>query len=139
MLTSETRVTLPPYHTHTPYVHTHRGQAYVAAFLTKSDKGSTGVGGEESTATSSDKDKSISSRSSDQQQQAVSAEVVSAADSLYEVGTFAQVHTMMSGDSPDSAQLLLLGHRRIKREATVSAVLCCVGCVCGCVSWCVCI
>jgi hypothetical protein len=27
---------------------------------------------------------------------------------------------MMSGDSPDSAQLLLLGHRRIKKEATVS-------------------
>lgn len=26
---------------------------------------------------------------------------------------------MMSGDSPDSAQLLLLGHRRLKREATV--------------------
>ncbi len=31
------------------------------------------------------------------------------------------MHTILSGDTTDSAQLLLLGHRRIKREATVSA------------------
>lgn len=43
------------------------------------------------------------------------------ASHLFEVGTFAQVHTIIAGDSPDSAQLLLLGHRRIKRTATISS------------------
>ncbi|KAG1661222.1 hypothetical protein FOA52_008267 [Chlamydomonas sp. UWO 241] len=42
------------------------------------------------------------------------------ASRLYETGTFAQVHTILPGDTPDSAQLLLLGHRRIKRGATLS-------------------
>jgi len=46
-----------------------------------------------------------------------------AAAHLYEVGTFAQVHTILSGDTTDSAQLLLLGHRRLKRETTVSHVM----------------
>jgi hypothetical protein len=46
-----------------------------------------------------------------------------AASHLYEVGTFAQVHTILSGDTTDSAQLLLLGHRRLRREATVGAGL----------------
>ena len=43
-----------------------------------------------------------------------------AANHLYETGTFAQVHTIITGDTPDSAQLLLLGHRRIRRNNTVS-------------------
>lgn len=30
------------------------------------------------------------------------------------------MHTILTGDTPDSAQLLLLGHRRIRREATIS-------------------
>jgi len=42
------------------------------------------------------------------------------ASHLYEVGTFAQVHTILAGDTADSAQLLLLGHRRIRRQATIS-------------------
>ena len=42
-----------------------------------------------------------------------------AAAHLYEVGTFAQVHTVVPGDAADSAHLLLLGHRRLRREATV--------------------
>ena len=43
------------------------------------------------------------------------------ASHLFEVGTFAQVHTIIAGDSPDSAQLLLLGHRRIRRTSTLSS------------------
>ena len=35
-------------------------------------------------------------------------------DQLYEVGTFAQVHNIVAID-PKRAQLLLLGHRRLKR------------------------
>ncbi|KAJ9508111.1 hypothetical protein QJQ45_021406, partial [Haematococcus lacustris] len=44
-----------------------------------------------------------------------------AANHLYEMGTFAQVHTLLTGDTSDSAQLLLLGHRRIRRKAVISA------------------
>ena len=33
-----------------------------------------------------------------------------------------QVHTILAGDSPDSAQLLLLGHRRIRRTSVVSVM-----------------
>mmetsp|Transcript_22464 Transcript_22464/g.62033 ORF Transcript_22464/g.62033 Transcript_22464/m.62033 type:complete len:1027 (-) Transcript_22464:288-3368(-) len=39
---------------------------------------------------------------------------------LYEVGTFAQVHTILTGEASDSGQLLLLGHRRIKRTEVLS-------------------
>jgi hypothetical protein len=83
------------------------GQAYVAAFLAKPDKATV----EDSVA--ADKAKGAAGSSS-------SEGGSSEADQLFEVGTFAQVHTMMSGESPDSAQLLLLGHRRLKREDTVS-------------------
>ena len=38
---------------------------------------------------------------------------------LYEVGTFAQVHTILTGESLDSGQLLLLGHRRVRRTEMV--------------------
>jgi hypothetical protein len=93
----------------------------VAAFLTKSDKAT----GEDSSSSSSSKAKGADSSSSSSEGGA------SGADNLYEVGTFAQVHTMMSGDSPDSAQLLLLGHRRLKRGATVSACVCVGGGVRG--------
>lgn len=34
-----------------------------------------------------------------------------------------QVHTILSGDTTDSAQLLLLGHRRLRREATVRLLM----------------
>ncbi|KAG2430217.1 hypothetical protein HXX76_010316 [Chlamydomonas incerta] len=44
-----------------------------------------------------------------------------AASHLYDIGTFAQVHTVLAGDSPDSAQLLLLGHRRIRKTGVISA------------------
>ncbi|KAG2447753.1 hypothetical protein HYH02_007211 [Chlamydomonas schloesseri] len=48
-------------------------------------------------------------------------EVRDAASHLYDIGTFAQVHTVLAGDSPDSAQLLLLGHRRIRKTGVISA------------------
>ncbi|KAG2492403.1 hypothetical protein HYH03_009349 [Edaphochlamys debaryana] len=43
-----------------------------------------------------------------------------AASHLHDIGTFAQVHTVLTGDSSDSAQLLLLGHRRIRKTAVLS-------------------
>jgi hypothetical protein len=55
----------------------------------------------------------------------VKADVKTGVEHLYEVGTFAQVHTILSGDTADSAQLLLLGHRRLKREAIVSVMTLC--------------
>jgi len=41
---------------------------------------------------------------------------------LYEVGTFAQVHTILTGEASDSGQILLLGHRRIRRTEMVGHV-----------------
>ncbi len=74
-----------------------RAQAYVGAFLRKETKGeaASGVDG---------------------------AQEAGPVSQLYEVGTFAQVHTILAGDTPDSAQLLLLGHRRIRRTSVVSTV-----------------
>jgi len=46
----------------------------------------------------------------------VKADVKTGVEHLYEVGTFAQVHTILPGDTADSAQLLVLGHRRRKRD-----------------------
>lgn len=53
----------------------------------------------------------------------------SAADDLHEVGTFAQIHTLAlssssgleEGEGTGSAQLLLLGHRRLRRTGVVPA------------------
>eukprot|EP00878_Enallax_costatus_P038130 GHUV01043289.1.p1 GENE.GHUV01043289.1~~GHUV01043289.1.p1 ORF type:complete len:305 (+),score=59.91 GHUV01043289.1:230-1144(+) len=99
----------------------HGGQAYVGAFLAKPDK----VVAEEAeqhkqdstedaaAATASDGDSSGSGSGS--------GAGSSSGNHLYDVGTFAQVHTILAGDTADSAQLLLLGHRRIKREAVLSA------------------
>ena len=39
------------------------------------------------------------------------------ADALHSIGTFAQVHTIMPGES--GAMMLLVGHRRLKRLRTV--------------------
>jgi hypothetical protein len=108
----------------TPHTRARRGQAYVAAFLAKSEK----VLAEEAAAAAAAA--AAHSGEGGQQQQhrepdaaaagAEQQQAASAADGLFEVGTFAQVHTMMTGDTPESAQLLLLGHRRLKREAVVS-------------------
>ena len=41
-------------------------------------------------------------------------------DQLHEVGTFAQVHSIHTGDDRgESAMLLLVGHRRLKRTGMV--------------------
>lgn len=101
----------------------YRGQAYVGAFLAKAEKPA---------AEDSEQHKQTDTASS-----AAAAAANTAGDShssnssssgninhLYDVGTFAQVHTILAGDTTDSAQLLLLGHRRIKREAVVSVTSC---------------
>ncbi|GFR50901.1 hypothetical protein Agub_g13195 [Astrephomene gubernaculifera] len=49
------------------------------------------------------------------------AEAGDAASHLYDIGTFAQVHTVLAGDSGDSAQLLLLGHRRVRKTKVISS------------------
>eukprot|EP00879_Flechtneria_rotunda_P013415 GHRR01014005.1.p1 GENE.GHRR01014005.1~~GHRR01014005.1.p1 ORF type:complete len:539 (+),score=198.08 GHRR01014005.1:193-1809(+) len=90
------------------------GQAYVAAFLAKTEK----VLAEEQAAAgqgeqAKDSNSSTSSSNGD-------VDISKGADHLYEVGTFAQVHTVLAGDTEGSAQLLLLGHRRLKREAVLS-------------------
>ncbi|KAI8475159.1 MAG: Lon protease C-terminal proteolytic domain-containing protein [Monoraphidium minutum] len=77
----------------------HGGQAYVGAFLKKPEKGGAAAAAEGGGG---------------------GAEGEDPAGHLFETGTFAQVHTILSGDTTDSAQLLLLGHRRLKRETTVS-------------------
>ena len=47
-----------------------------------------------------------------------------AADALHSIGTFAQVHTIMPGES--GAMMLLVGHRRLKRLRTVRPAPCSV-------------
>jgi Lon-like ATP-dependent protease len=87
------------------------GQAYVAAFLAKSEKALA-----EEAAAKQQQDGQPAAAAA-----AVGADAAAGSmDHLHEVGTFAQVHTILAGDSSDSAQLLLLGHRRLKREAVVS-------------------
>lgn len=44
------------------------------------------------------------------------------ADKLHEIGTFAQVHTIMPGEN--GAMMLLVGHRRLKRLKTVRTQQC---------------
>ncbi|CAD7702149.1 unnamed protein product [Ostreobium quekettii] len=44
-----------------------------------------------------------------------------AASHLFEVGTFAQVHMILPNEGADPAQLLLLGHKRIRRMSVVNS------------------
>ncbi len=44
------------------------------------------------------------------------------ADRLFEVGTFAQVHNVIKMDDAGGALLMLMGHRRLRRTATVRRV-----------------
>ncbi|KAF6254413.1 Lon protease C-terminal proteolytic domain-containing protein [Scenedesmus sp. NREL 46B-D3] len=97
------------------------GQAYVAAFLAKSDK----VLAEEAAVKQQQEGPSAAAAAAGEGSLLGEAEAAagkgSGVDHLHEVGTFAQVHTILAGDSADSAQLLLLGHRRLKREAVLSS------------------
>jgi hypothetical protein len=90
----------------------------VAAFLAKSDKALA----EEAAAKQQQQD-GIAAAAGEAASSSGDADAAagkgSGIDHLHEVGTFAQVHTILAGDSADSAQLLLLGHRRLKREAVV--------------------
>lgn len=105
-----------------------RGQAYVGAFLKRPTDKDTAAKpkGEVDAAAAAAAQDATKQQEQDQQkqqeQQQQEAEAQDAASHLYEYGTFAQVHTIMQGDTADSAQLLLLGHRRIKRVSTVSAL-----------------
>jgi hypothetical protein len=88
----------------------------VAAFLAKSDKALA----EEAAAKQQQHDGTAAGEAASSSGDTdAAAGKGSGVDHLHEVGTFAQVHTILAGDSADSAQLLLLGHRRLKREAVV--------------------
>jgi hypothetical protein len=115
-----------------PSPRTPRGQAYVGAFLKKPDKllaeeaagrpaAAAAAGAAPSTAEAGAAEGAAAGAGAGEGGAAGSGEGGDAAGHLYEVGTFAQVHTILSGDTTDSAQLLLLGHRRLRREATVRA------------------
>jgi hypothetical protein len=95
------------------------GQAYVAAFLAKSGKALA----EEAAAKQQQDGTAAAAGEASAGDADAAAGKGSGVDHLHEVGTFAQVHTILAGDSADSAQLLLLGHRRLKREAVVSGWL----------------
>eukprot|EP00191_Tetraselmis_sp_GSL018_P003625 CAMPEP_0177620688 /NCGR_PEP_ID=MMETSP0419_2-20121207/27087_1 /TAXON_ID=582737 /ORGANISM="Tetraselmis sp., Strain GSL018" /LENGTH=860 /DNA_ID=CAMNT_0019120359 /DNA_START=394 /DNA_END=2976 /DNA_ORIENTATION=+ len=81
-----------------------RSQAYVGAFLQKSSERQL----EDVVSPSSEDGQSDSS---------VSGEL-DEASSLHEIGTFAQVHSISQMDS-GPAQVLLYGHRRLRRQHTV--------------------
>lgn len=97
-------------------------QAYVGAFLRKDSKEAKKSAGVQDAAVQS---KLKSNLTETAPLSSLSAEEVTqetdAGSQLYEIGTFAQVHTILTGDTNDSAQLLLLGHRRIRRTATLSS------------------
>lgn len=109
-----------------------RGHPYVGAFLRKSDAvkdSSQDKGASPSAAKDKAKEADITTLGGRRIRARAAAtarskdgkgDTADAASSLYEIGTFAQVHTILTGDTPDTAQLLLLGHRRIKRHATIS-------------------
>jgi Lon-like ATP-dependent protease len=92
-------------------VHHRRAQAYVGAFLRREPK--------ETTKAAADTVKPEAPSSSTAGSTIDLDSAIDPTAQLYEIGTFAQVHTILPGDSADSAQLLLLGHRRIKRTAVV--------------------
>ena len=93
-----------------PIISFRRAQAYVGAFLSKAgedahDGGSTGMYQQDGMMDQLDE-------ASDEASTNIQPE------SLYETGTFAQVHTVVPHEQ--GAQLLLLGHRRLKRTGTLS-------------------
>jgi len=81
-----------------------RSQAYVGAFLKKSSQ----LQLEEA---------SVAALSLDEEEASQAGEVHEAA-SLHEIGTFAQVHSISQMDN-GPAQVLLYGHRRLRRKHTV--------------------
>ena len=97
-------------------------QAYVGAFLRKSENGS-GTGGDaSSTAASLSLDNILESESGEGgigSEGKKEEESPLSADDLHSIGTFAQVHTIVPHEK--GTQLLLLGHRRLRATGVSSA------------------
>jgi Lon-like ATP-dependent protease len=97
-------------------------QAYVGAFLRKSEDGVSGSGKEDSsTATTLSMENIFEDEGGDGESGGGKKEEVLplSADDVYDVGTFAQVHTIVPHEK--GAQLLLLGHRRLRATGVSSS------------------
>jgi Lon-like ATP-dependent protease len=98
-------------------------QAYVGAFLRKSDIGSGKDDGDSATATTLAMDDLLENNGGGGSDGAEGGkkedEPLLSADDLHEIGTFAQVHTIVPHEK--GAQLLLLGHRRLRATGVSSA------------------
>eukprot|EP00889_Picochlorum_renovo_P004149 jgi/Picre1/31179/NNA_006533.t1 len=81
-------------------------QAYVGAFLSKEAENKNNGDANHSTENAAQDDFTIGGEAAGDQQPLDP-------DSLYDVGTFAQVHTVVPHE--EGAQLLLLGHRRLRK------------------------
>ena len=95
-------------------------QAYVGAFMKKSIDGSGGnsSGGSSSALSIDDELLGEELSSGDEESSSSSASEILTADSLHSIGTFAQVHTIVPHEK--GAQLLLLGHRRLRSTGVSS-------------------
>lgn len=93
-------------------------QAYVGAFLQRDS--SAAFRADEPLSPEAGRTESDAEPSSWQHGPEVEKAEDNPADALYEIGTFAQVHTVMPGES--GAMMLLVGHRRLKRVKTVSSL-----------------
>ena len=94
---------------------------YVGAFLKLPDRNSTQASG--FPLASSDSTAPAPAQEGQTHSAGAAAQQGDAAAKLHEVGTFAQVHTIGQGEGP-GAQLLLFGHRRLRRIRTVSSFHC---------------
>lgn len=104
------------------------GQPYVGAFLRRESSAAAGAGATasaEGAMAPSTTAPLLDLRTSEGGSSSPSS---AAADDLHEVGTFAQIHTLAlssssgleEGEGAGSAQLLLLGHRRLRRTGVVA-------------------
>ena len=84
-----------------------RAQAYVGAFLTKETENNNGDASHSTVDTN--QDEFIIGGEAGREQEPLDP------DLLYDVGTFAQVHTVVPHE--EGAQLLLLGHRRLRKTS----------------------
>lgn len=91
-------------------------QAYVGAFLRKSENGSGTVKEDSSTAATLSMDDLLENQGGEGGKKEDVPPV--SADDLHDIGTFAQVHTIVPHEK--GAQLLLLGHRRLRATGVSS-------------------
>ena len=98
-----------------------RGQAYVGAFLMRSEgSSSSSAAGKEEDAFDALTKRTVASVGLDGEEE----EGTDPSDHMHAIGTFAQVHNIvrLPADSPngeESATLLLLGHRRLRKLGTM--------------------